>query len=388
MMSSTTRSRSRLIIGGGVAVAAVAALGVAGAVALSGDDRAAATTPRTATVSTGDVTLTVSAAGTVNAVGARTLSFGASGTVSSLKVAAGDTVAEGAVLARLDTGDAQDAVQSAQDNVDAAEEALTSAENAAAAAEEAAARAAATPTTPPGTSGSAAGPAAGGSGPTSGSGGSRGSESRQGTSADAVFAAQQRLNNAELALANAQRALAGTTIKAPVTGKIISISGAVGSEVSAGGAFIVLAGRDDLAVTASFSEAAVARLEVGQAATVTLAGRAADPVAGTVSQVDPIGTVSSRLVTYGAQITFTDVPSDLLVGQSADVTVTTATATGVLYVPSAAVTGIDGQSGTVTVASGSGSTTEVRTVGVGLRGDQYTEITSGLTAGETVVLPG
>ncbi|MFC7481465.1 efflux RND transporter periplasmic adaptor subunit [Luedemannella flava] len=189
-----------------------------------------------------------------------------------------------------------------------------------------------------------------------------------------------------MTLANAQRALAGTTIRAPIAGKIISISGAVGSEVSAGGAFIVLAGKSDLAVTASFSEAAVARLKVGQAATVALAGRASDPVPGTVSQVDPVGTVSSRLVTYGVRITFTDVPSDLLIGQSADVTVTTASATGVLYVPSGAVTGIDGTSGTVTVTAGGGST--VRTVEVGLHGDQYTEITSGLRAGETVVLPG
>ncbi|MFC7481466.1 biotin/lipoyl-binding protein [Luedemannella flava] len=156
------RSRPRLIIGG-VAVAALAAAGVTAVVAFGDDDRAAAMTPRTATVSTGDVTLTVSAAGNVNAVGARTLSFGASGTVRSLKVAAGDTVAKGAVLARLDAGDATDAVDSAQDSVDAAEEALATAE--------AAAAAAATPTAG-GTSGSGA-PSPGGGTGTSDSSGSR-----------------------------------------------------------------------------------------------------------------------------------------------------------------------------------------------------------------------
>jgi membrane fusion protein, macrolide-specific efflux system len=57
----------------------------------------------------------------------------------------------------------------------------------------------------------------------------------------------------------------------------------------------------------------------------------------------------------------------------------------VLYVPATAISA--GPSGTsqVTVRSGSADTTQ--TVTVGLDGDQGTQITSGLTAGETVVLP-
>lgn len=390
MMSSTMRSRPRLIAAG-VIVVVVVALGVVGVLALGGHDKAEATAPRTAAVKRGDVALTVSAAGKVTAVRARTLSFGASGTVSSVKVAAGDTVAKGAVLAKLDPDDAQDAVDSAQDNVDSAEDALDKAQeaaDAAEAAEQAAARATAAATTAAtGTSASAApgsGGASRGGSTTTGSGGSGGGSS----AADAVFSAQQRLNNAQLTLTNAKRALTGTTITAPVAGKIISISGAVGSDVSSGGAFIVLAGKNDVAVTASFSEAAVAKLKTGQAASVTLADRDADPVDGTVYQIDPAGTVSSRLVTYGAQITFKNPPADLLVGQTANVTVTIGSAAGVLYVPSGAVTGIDGTSGSVTVATPGGAGTELRTVEVGLQGDQYTAITAGLSESDTVVLPG
>jgi HlyD family secretion protein len=78
--------------------------------------------------------------------------------------------------------------------------------------------------------------------------------------------------------------------------------------------------------------------------------------------------------------------------------VTTASADNVLYVASAAVTGITsaataspGTSGTV---SASGTVTvrtnghdEARTVKIGLRGDQFTEIIEGLAQGDEVILP-
>ena len=361
MMSRTMRPRPPWIVAGLVALALVAA----GVIALGRHDKAAATTPRTATVGRADVSATVSAAGTVSAVRARTLSFGASGTVASLKVTPGDTVVKGAVLARLDTADAAAAVDAARDNVDAAADALDTAEDAAAAA--------AAPTSGNATSSRGGGATAGGSGSAR-------------AAADAVFSAQQRRNNAKLTLTTAERTLAGTTVRAPAAGRILSVAGAVGGEVAAGGAFIVLAGRADIAVTASFSEAAVVKLALGQATAVTLADRG-EPVPGRVSQVDPVGTVSSRLVTYGAQITFDTPPTDLLVGQSATVTVTTARVAGVLAVPSAAVSGISGARGSVTVRT-TGGDAEVRTVGVGLLGDRYTEITSGLADGEVVVLPG
>jgi len=65
--------------------------------------------------------------------------------------------------------------------------------------------------------------------------------------------------------------------------------------------------------------------------------------------------------------------------------VTTATADNVLYVSSAAVSNVDAGSGTVTVRAAGHD--EPRTVKVGLRGDQYTEVTSGLAEGDVIVLP-
>ena len=154
----------------------------------------------------------------------------------------------------------------------------------------------------------------------------------------------------------------------------------MGSQERPGGTgFIVLGNVNDTAVQAMFSETDVAHLAVGQPASITLPNRP-DPVTGKVSQIAPAGTTSGRLVRYGVLIAFDQVPPDLLFGQSASVRVTTAQTSGVLRVPTSAVTG----GGTVTVRVGKRD--EKRTVQLGLRGDQYTEIKSGLSEGEQVVL--
>ena len=85
-------------------------------------------------------------------------------------------------------------------------------------------------------------------------------------------------------------------------------------------------------------------------------------------------------------IAFDQPPADLLYGQSANVAVTTASASGVLYLPSTAVTGVDNGTATVTVRTG--GVDQSLTVHIGLRGDRYTEIRSGLDEGETVVVGG
>jgi RND family efflux transporter MFP subunit len=198
------------------------------------------------------------------------------------------------------------------------------------------------------------------------------------------MSAQQQLNNAQLALAQAQAQLAGTTITAPIAGRVLSVGGKVGALASPGGTgFIVLGDVADLTVKAQFSEADVGRLAVGQISTIVLPDQAKE-FPGKVSQIDPAGTVSSKLVRYGVVIAFDSVPADLLLGQSATVTVTTQSVDNVLYVVSSAVTGVINGKGTVIVRAGGQD--KPRTVTVGLRGSQYTEISAGLMEGDEVVL--
>jgi macrolide-specific efflux system membrane fusion protein len=94
-------------------------------------------------------------------------------------------------------------------------------------------------------------------------------------------------------------------------------------------------------------------------------------------------TTTSNVVQYGVTVALTTRPSSVRIGQTATVVVSTGSKSNVLYVPSAAVKTAGGQS-TVTVLQNGKSV--VKTVQIGLVGDSGTEIKSGLSEGDQVVI--
>jgi membrane fusion protein, macrolide-specific efflux system len=203
-----------------------------------------------------------------------------------------------------------------------------------------------------------------------------------------------------------------TTLQAPADGVVTAVNGVVGQTVSGGGVsatagsttsgassastssssssssssspFMTITNVDALSVKAGFAETDATKLQAGQPAAISFSALPSVQAAGTVTSVDLSSTLVSNVVTYFATVTLTKVPAGVKPGMTASVTVTVNRREGVVNLTSAAVRGT-GSTGTVTVVSGKVQTT--KTVGVGLRGDTTTEITSGLNLGETVVLP-
>jgi multidrug efflux pump subunit AcrA (membrane-fusion protein) len=407
------RLRTGWLLGAGAAV--VLGLGSSGVYLLTSGDQHGSAAPPTARVQRGTVTATVAAAGTLQPAQTRGLAFSMDGTVTEVRVRPGDQVTAGQVLAKIDDTDAKARVSSAQDALDAAQEALDGAESTptpsstagclAAAAYVASPSATASPsptpsrraaspspTSPASGGSSGGGPAGGGSPGDSPRGGQNGQEcganQQQGGGADRLLSAQQQVNKAREQLADAEQDLAGTTVTAPIAGRVLSVAGAVGSRATASSSgFIVLGDVADMQVKADFPEADASGLKVGQTATVSLADRPGEPLPAKVTQVEPTGTVDGqtstslptprpqKMVRFGVLLAFDKVPDDLLTGQSADVQVQTGSATGVLCVPASAVHDV-----TVKLTTG-----VEKQVEVGLRGDQYVEIKSGLAEGDEVV---
>jgi HlyD family secretion protein len=423
-----------------VVVLALIAYGVVHALTAGASEKPKAAA--TVAVDRGAVSTDVGTSGTVEPAQTRSLSFTVDGTVDSVSVRAGSQVQAGQSLAKVDDTDAQQAVSDAQDALDQANAQLTAARDSSAKQTEAAksgtttgcvaaaaytvptsstpspsSSATSRPTTSPTTtatpthtaspttgtshgtgtgtgtgagtgSGGTRGGSTGGSGSTCGGTGSgsstagaTGGGEGQGGGSDAVLSAQQRVVSANTTLENAEDALEGATITAPIAGRILTVSGKVGSQVNSGSTFITLAGTSNMQINAQFPEADADNLKVGQAASVTLADQDGKTFKATVAEVDPTGTSDGTMVRYGAQLAFDapDQPQNLLVGQSATVAVTTGSKSDVLRVPSTAVHDVAGTSGTV-LKNG----VQVK-VGVGLRGDQYTEIITGLAEGDQVV---
>ncbi len=327
----------------------------------------------------GPVTVTVGATGAIRPATTRNLSFSLTGMVATVGVQVGAAVKAGAVLATLNPAGAIITVTNAQAALAAAKDRLTAAK--ATVVTKSAAR-----TTPTGV-GQLASAAS-----MQGKNGddklaidteARGAElSASAVHHDSILSAWQQVNQAQAAMSAAKATLTGTTIQAPITGTVMSIAGKVGSQVGQGRTFITVADTHQMQVVADFPEADVSSLAIGQLARVTLGGSTGVQYAAKVVQVDPIGTSAGNLVTYGVRLAFTQAPRDLLVGQSAAVAVTTGHVARTLRIPTTAVHDVDGRTGMVEVHDG-GSTAQ-RTVQVGVRGDLYLQITSGLTEGEVV----
>jgi multidrug efflux pump subunit AcrA (membrane-fusion protein) len=138
-----------------------------------------------------------------------------------------------------------------------------------------------------------------------------------------------------------------------------------------------------LQVVGAFTEADTTKLKIGQQATVSFSALTGTTAAGKVTSIDMAPTTNNNVVQYGITVTLTSRPAGVRIGQTATVQVIISKADNVLYVPTAAVRTAGGQS-TVTVMRNGEQV--VKTVQIGVQGDQGTEVKSGLSYGEQVVL--
>ncbi|MFI5707419.1 efflux RND transporter periplasmic adaptor subunit [Kribbella sp. NPDC051620] len=372
-----------------------------------GESEAAGTTRPTVTVARGDVTAGVSSSGTLQSSQTASPQFATSGTVTAVLVKVGQVVAKGAAIARIDPAAAEREVRIAEQNqiaaansVTAAQESLDDAEDAKEAADEAAAEP--TPTPTPGQQ-------------TQTQTQSQGQSPEVAVSnAEASLArAKADKEQADQNLEAAQSDVTNTTLKAPIAGTITAINGSVGSVAggssgsgstgstgtgttgqgstgggssattssAAGTGFVDIADLKTLQVVASFPEADAVKIKAKQAATVTLNAEPGSTLTATLTSVSPTPTTTNGVVSYSATFTLAKVPASARIGQTANVTVQTAKATNVLYVPTTSIV-TNGTTHTVTMANGSGS----REVQIGVQGGSFTQITSGLDEGDSIEL--
>lgn len=213
-------------------------------------------------------------------------------------------------------------------------------------------------------------------------GGTTGGSSAARTSQAHVTQATVSRDEATLAQARtkviqAQQELTGAVITAPADGTVAETDVAAGSAASAGTTAVTVIGAGLTTVRINATVAQVAKLAIDQAATVssTLGAKVATGKVTWIGQL-PGGSSTS---TFPVVVTLAGGGKTLEAGAPVDVAISLGSANGVITVPTSAV-----RDGSVSVLEG-GSTTSTG-VTVGLVGPDRTQITSGLTPGQTVVL--
>ena len=200
----------------------------------------------------------------------------------------------------------------------------------------------------------------------------------------------------QLSLTQAEQNYAYQSVTSPIAGIVAKISITPAEQVSNGTAIATIVTPNEYA-TISLNEVDAAKVAVGQKATLTFDAVNNLSLAGTVSEVDGIGTVSQGVVTYNVEIAFDSEDSRVKPGMSVNAAIITAADQNVLVVPSAAVK-TQGNTSYVqelgqkySTAQGSAGVTSVTPpknvpVTTGLSDDTNTEIDSGLSGGDQIIV--
>lgn len=206
---------------------------------------------------------------------------------------------------------------------------------------------------------------------------------------------QLSVQKSQNSLADAKTALADYFIYAPFDGVIATMNAKTGQTAPSPIATIVT---KTMVAEISFGETDIAKIKIGQKATLTFDAVEDLTISGKVSAIDVIGTSSQGVVSYNVKIVM-DVQDDRIKsGMSTTATIIIDTKTDALYVPNSAVKTQQGAKYVLKVADTVADSDIQNTAGVilktsparqtvetGVSDDTSTEITSGLSEGDVVV---
>ena len=207
---------------------------------------------------------------------------------------------------------------------------------------------------------------------------------KAGADANDLKSQQLSVTQRENALSDAQDKLADYTVKAPFSGTVASVSAKTGDAAASSGALMTIISNQQIA-DISLNEVDVSKAKVGQKATLIFDAVGGLTITGKVSQIDTIGTVSQGVVSYTAEIALDTQDDRIKPGMSVTATVITEAKPDVLMVPNAAVKSNNNGYYVQTVTGKDDTAPKNQTVEIGTANDTYTEITSGLNEGDTVV---
>jgi RND family efflux transporter MFP subunit len=197
-----------------------------------------------------------------------------------------------------------------------------------------------------------------------------------------IIAADSELALAQAKYDAAKAVMESLEIKAPFDGVVFAVSAESGQTYQAEAALFTIGDPKALEVKANITEEDFPIVSVGQAAALFFDAQPDLTVQGKVSRIIPQRTEGDSPL-YDIFIVLDEVPDGLADGMTADTAITIAKHEGVLCLPRAMVRASGADSTTVRVWNGLEETT--KEIKLGLRGDTYVEIVSGLSEGDQVV---
>ncbi len=194
--------------------------------------------------------------------------------------------------------------------------------------------------------------------------------------------ADAKLAQAEAELDAAKALVASMEIKAPFSGVLLEVQAHPGESIAAGAAIFTINNPQAVELETEVVEEDLPLMEVGQTASLYFDALPDATLTGTVSRIVPAPIAGDRPL-YHVYLRLDQVPEKLAAGMSADASIVIAAHKGVLCLPRAVIRAAAGD--TVSVKIWDGVKSQSKQIKLGLRGDAFIEIVSGLKLGDLVV---
>ena len=203
------------------------------------------------------------------------------------------------------------------------------------------------------------------------------------TSDEQVAVARAQVEKARIALERARRSVGDVTLVAPFDGLVTKVRLQVGEWAS--GLAVELVDTNSLEVVLDADEVDMGTIAVGQPAAVTLEAWPDRELDGQVVSIAPKANSESGIVSYRVHLSIEAGELPVRTGMTANAGLVTANLHNVLLVPNRAIIA-DRKAGKYYVNQVQGKEIVQVEVTIGLRDNTYTEITSGLNAGDKLVI--
>jgi RND family efflux transporter MFP subunit len=197
-----------------------------------------------------------------------------------------------------------------------------------------------------------------------------------------LLSAQATLQSAQAALTQAQADLEHLEIKAPFDGVVLDVSGQIGRAVSADTPLMTLSNMKDLEAQVTVVEEDLNLIHPGQAVELFFDALPETTVSGKIARIVPKRVEGDKAI-YPVYIAIDQIPDDLVPGMTVDATIIIDQRSNVLRLPRTAIRSVGDAQAEVQVWTG--MAVEKKTIQVGLHGDSYVEVLSGLGEGDQVV---
>jgi multidrug efflux pump subunit AcrA (membrane-fusion protein) len=198
-----------------------------------------------------------------------------------------------------------------------------------------------------------------------------------------IAIAEAQVEQARISVSTAQARLDEATLVAPFSGAVTAVRISVGGWAS--GPAVELLDAGSLEVVLNVDEVDVGQVSVGTETLVTLEAWPDQEFEGQVVSVAPRGSASGGIVTYEVHIRLSTGDLPIRAGMTANAQLITSARRDVLLVPNRAIT-VDRQAAKYYVYEVHGDDLAKQEVTIGLRDSEYTEVRSGLSAGDQVAL--